>query len=164
MDTQLAYRRDLIGAALVVVLGIVVIVVGRGYDTGTLTRMGAGFVPVVLGVLLIVVGALMALTTRRGAAASAAVPSGVPQLPHQPTTRPEWCGWGCILGGVAAFVVLGTHGGLVPATFAAVFVSALGDRTNSLRDAALLAAGITIAGVLIFSLGLKLSFPLFTWG
>ena len=51
----------------------------------------------------------------------------------------------------------------MPATFAAVFISALGDRTNSVRDAALLAAGITIAGVLIFSLGLKLSFPLFTW-
>ncbi len=146
-------KRDLIGAALVAVLGIVVVVVGRGYEMGSLTQMGAGFVPVVLGVLLVFVGALMALTTRRGAAAAsrAGPPAPVSGLPPKTLQRAEWRGWGCILAGVAAFVVLGSHGGLVPATFAAVFISAMGDRDNSIRDAALLAAAVTVAGVLIFN-------------
>jgi hypothetical protein len=65
---------------------------------------------------------------------------------------------------VLAFVGLGVYGGLVPATFAAVFISALGDKSNSWRDAALLAAGLAVAGVLIFSYGLHLQLPLFNWG
>lgn len=162
MENQPQYKRDMIGAAMIVVLGIVVIVVGRGYDMGSLTRMGAGYVPVVLGILLIIVGLLMVATTRRTPVASSILPV-VTGLPKQPSPKAEWRGWGCILGGVAAFVVLGPHGGLVPATFAAVFISALGDRNNSVRDSALLAAAITIAGVVIFSWGLKLAFPLFTW-
>ena len=64
----------------------------------------------------------------------------------------------------AGFVVFGVYGGLVPATFLSVFIAAMGDRTNSIRDAVILAAGVTLAGVLIFVYGLSMTFPLFTWG
>jgi len=73
----------------------------------------------------------------------------------------QWRGWLCILGGVAAFVVLGAHGGLVPASFASVFVAALGDRRNSVRDAALLALAMTAFGVVVFHYGLHVLLPLF---
>ncbi|MEJ0045599.1 MAG: hypothetical protein WDN04_05275 [Rhodospirillales bacterium] len=43
---------------------------------------------------------------------------------------PEWRGWICIVASVLAFVVLGKYGGLLPATFAIVFIAALGDRDN----------------------------------
>ena len=164
MDSASRYKRDMIGAALMVVLGAVVVWVGTDYKMGTLTRMGAGYVPVVLGVLFIIVGALIAATNRRdGPAAGGVIP--VLEVPvHGGPRRFEYRGWGCILGGVAAFVVLGHYGGLVPATFMAVLISAMGDRDNSVRDALLLAAGVTVAGVIIFSYGLKLVFPLFTWG
>ncbi len=174
METMLKdpkMARDLGGAALMVALGAVVVWEGTSYQMGSLTRMGAGYVPVVLGVLLIVIGLLIAITSRFGRADSGAVSglnapvAGVPALPkHGEWSGFQWRGWGCILGGVAAFVVLGRWGGLVPATFATVFIAALGDRENSLRDAALLAAGITIAGIAIFHWGLKLVFPLFSWG
>ena len=164
MGRSREYKRDMFGAALMMALGIVVIVVGRGYDMGTLTRMGAGYVPVVLGVLLVVLGVLIVATTRRSALPKSSSLPTVTLAHEAAPAHAEWRGWGCILGGVAAFVVLGTYGGLVPATFFAVFIAAMGDRKNSVRDAALLALGITIAGVLIFSWGLKLVFPLFTWG
>ena len=61
-------------------------------------------------------------------------------------------------------MIAGEHLGLVPAIFLSVFLAALGDKQNSWRDCFLLAAAITIAGVAIFSFGLKLTFPLFTWG
>ncbi len=158
-------RRTLIGAVLIIAMGGTVAVVGAGYRTGTLTNMGAGYVPVVIGVLLVAIGLLMAITefVARGKAASADAPlANVGHLPAAPGEGGvQWRGWLCILGGVAAFVVGGTHFGLVPATFFAVFISALGDRANSLRDCVLLAAGITLAGVVIFSWGLKLTFPLF---
>ena len=167
METDAKPVRDLIGAGLMVVLGIVVVVAGASYQMGTLVRMGAGYVPVVIGSLMIFVGVLIGLTARaaRGAQVRSGVVPGLPTPPkHGEWAGPQWRGWSCILGGVAAFVVLGHYGGLVPATFFAVFISALGDRDNSLRDCLLLAVGITIAGVAIFSWGLKLVFPLFSWG
>jgi len=40
--------------------------------------------------------------------------------------KPEWRAWLCILAGPILFIILGSLGGLLPATFACVFVSALG--------------------------------------
>ncbi|MCJ9712140.1 tripartite tricarboxylate transporter TctB family protein, partial [Bordetella hinzii] len=77
---------------------------------------------------------------------------------------PQWRGWGCITGGLAAFMLLGQYGGLVPATLGLVFISALGDRQHTIKSAALLAVGVTLLGVAIFSWGLQLQFPLFRWG
>lgn len=158
--------RDLIGALLITLLGSVVVWFGVDYRMGTLTRMGAGYVPVVVGSLMILIGFLIGVTAyaARGTRARSGLGAVLPTPPkHGEWAGPQWRGWACILGGVAAFVILGRYGGLVPATFFAVFISALGDRQNGLRDCLLLATGITIAGVLIFSWGLKLVFPLFAW-
>ena len=52
---------------------------------------------------------------------------------------------------------------MAPATFACVFVSALGDRTATLKSSLVLAAGVTVFGVLLFSYLLKVPFPIFRW-
>src|SRR5690606_5240947 len=80
------------------------------------------------------------------------------------TAPPDWRGWLCIIGGVVAFIAVGKYGGLIPATLALVFISALGDRTHTLLSALALAVFVTILGVVIFSWGLDLQFPLFRWG
>jgi hypothetical protein len=69
-----------------------------------------------------------------------------------------------ILGGIAAFVVVGQYGGLLPATFAIVFISALGDRHNTFLSAATLALTMTAISVVVFWWLLKVQFPLLTWG
>ena len=147
--------RDRIGALLMLVVGLGIVAEATTYRRGTLTQMGPGFVPLVLGILLVLVAVAIAFT---------AVVDEANDRTEAPRGRSGWRGWLCILGGVVAFVVLGKHGGLVPASFATVFVSALGDRGNSVRDAFLLAAGLTLAGVLIFGYALHLQLPLFTWG
>jgi hypothetical protein len=160
-----SYRVDLVGALLMIVLGIVVVFFGVGYRMGTLTNMGAGYVPVVLGTLLIAMGLLIGVTgyASRHRVAPVSAMADVGKIPAAPGEGPiQWRGWGCILGGVAAFVLAGEHLGLVAAIFLSVFIAALGDRANSLRDCLLLALAMTVAGVLIFSVGLKLTFPLFT--
>jgi hypothetical protein len=146
------FNKDRVSAALLILMGLGIVAEGLTYRMGTLTRMGAGFIPVVLGTLLALVGVAIGVTAEQGDFGDSA------------TAPTEWRGWLCILGGVLAFVGLGVYGGLVPATFAAVFISALGDKSNSWRDAALLAAGLAVAGVLIFSYGLHLQLPLFNWG
>lgn len=146
------FNRDRVGALLLILMGSGIVAQGLTYRMGALTRMGAGFIPVVLGILLILVGMAIGVTAEPGDFGTAR---------SMPT---EWRGWLCILGGVLAFVVFGTYGGLVPATFLSVFIAAMGDRGNKVRDAAILSAGITIVGVLIFVFGLKMTFPMFSWG
>jgi len=148
--------QDHYAGALLVALGIGVVVAGLGYGVGSLRQMGSGFFPLVLGVLLVALGIAIAAT-------AAPAGAGAPAPGHATLAGPvvQWRGWLCILGGVAAFVVLGAHGGLVPASFASVFVAALGDRRNSVRDAALLALAMTAFGVVVFHYGLHVLLPLF---
>ena len=152
MKSLRSFNKDRVGAGLLILVGAAVVVQGLGYRMGALTRMGAGFIPVVLGTLLMLVGLAIGATAEPG------------DFGTKESLPTEWRGWLCVLGGVIGFVVFGVYGGLVPATFLSVFIAAMGDRTNSIRDAVILAAGVTLAGVLIFVYGLSMTFPLFTWG
>src|ERR1700676_3545305 len=117
-------NRDYYGGALMFLLGLGAILQGRTYPVGTLSRMGPGFFPVALGVILALVGAAIALRARflKGET-------------EEKVLAPEWRGWFCICLSIVAFVVLGKYGGLLPATFAIVFISALGERENTVKNA-----------------------------
>ena len=153
-------RKDHIGAALLLVLGCTVLGIGTTYQVGTLNAMGPGFIPVTLGVMLILVALAIGITAAPPDHAAAARKS----RHRDADDGPQWRGWICIVAGVASFVILGNYGGLVPATFAAVFVSAMGDREGTVRTSAILAAVITVFGAAIFHFGLQLQLPLFQWG
>ena len=150
-------HKDQVGGALLVATGVAVVVAGVGYGMGTLRQMGSGFFPVVLGVLMTLTGVALLATARR-------TPAEAPvETSHLAGPVLQWRGWLCIVGGMLAFAVLGEHGGLVPASFASVFVAALGDRGNTWRSAAALAALMTMLGVVVFHFGLHLLLPLFAW-
>jgi len=151
--------KDHYGALMLLALGAAVFALGLGYRTGTLNHMGAGFIPVVLGVLMMLVGVALGVTAAPPGQEKIAHP-----LPGDGTHKgPEWRGWLCIVGGVVAFVVLGELGGLLPATFASVFVSAMGDRDNTVKGAAVLGAILTVFCLIVFHYGLTLQLPLFQW-
>ena len=147
-------KSDLVSAGLLVLLGIGLASGSLQYGIGTLARMGPGYFPLLLGVLLIGIGALIGVSPAQSSERSDA--SSGSRLAIRP--------WICVVCGVLAFIVLGQYGGLVPATFALIFISALGDKHNSLRAALALAVGVTVAAALIFVYGMQMQFPLFTWG
>ncbi len=149
-----ASKRDYYSGALLMLIGLGAIVQGASYKIGSLTAMGSGFFPVALGVILVLLGIWIAGTAHR--ASRAIVPEDKAPV--------EWRGWLCILASVAAFVVLGRYGGLLPATFAVVFISALGDRGNTVWSALLLAVAMSAVCVGVFWWALQVQFPLFTWG
>jgi hypothetical protein len=161
MSRMKSLGKDHLGGVLLIALGAAVLVMGLSYKMGNLNRMGAGFIPVVLGVLMMAVGLAIGVT---------AAPPGkrvmVNPLPGHGAhgNGIDVRGWACILGGVIAFVALGAYGGLVPATFASVFISALGDRNNTIKTSAILGALLTLFCVIVFHFGLKLQLPLFQWG
>jgi putative Ca2+/H+ antiporter (TMEM165/GDT1 family) len=147
-----SHRRDYYAGALMVLIGGGAAYVGSHYQMGSLTRMGPGYFPTVLGVILAFIGVIIA-----GSAASAPASPTV----EAPAVRPDWRGWLCITGAALLFIALARYAGLVAATFVCVFVAALGDRENNWKESALLAAGITVFGVLLFAFVLHVQIPIF---
>jgi hypothetical protein len=148
-------KRDFYSGALMTLLGAAVTLDSASYSLGTLMHMGPGMFPFILGVVLTFVGILIFGT-------ALATPLGEDEsiLPK----NKEWRGWACILAGPILFIIFGEFFGLAPATFTCVFISALGDRTATLRGTVILSAGVTFVGCLIFGYVLQLPFPIFRWG
>ena len=148
------YNKDYYGGALMMFIGLWAAIQGRTYAIGTLSRMGPGFFPTALGVILTLLGLAIALSARRAPK----------EAPEEEVLPPEWRGWICIIGSVVAFIVLARWGGFVPATFAITFISAMGDRENTVKGAFVLSAAMVVICVVVFWWALKLPFDLFTWG
>jgi hypothetical protein len=149
--TTLFRKRDFYAGTLMILLGGGAVVAARENPYGTLMHMGPGFFPTILGVILMLLGVLIAIP------AVAAVSTGPERILPE---HPEWWGWFCILAGPVLFIVFGEIGGMAPATFACVFVSALGDRTATWKTSFLLALGITVFGCALFSFVLHVPFPI----
>jgi hypothetical protein len=152
-DLRKKIRRDHYGGALMFCIGIGAALQGSTYRIGTLSRMGPGYFPLALGVILACIGAVIFVMAGTGAP-----PVEKKKLP------PEWKAWFYICISIVAFVVIGRYGGLVPATFAIVFISALADRKNTLVNAAWLSAVMVAIAVVVFWWALNLAIPLFRWG
>jgi hypothetical protein len=151
LSQKFTMKRDYYAGALMLLLGVGAAITGTGYKFGTLARMGPGFMPVVLGVVLAFLGLLIA-----GTALGSSEDDGKKFLPD----NPQWFGWFCIIAGPIAFIILGLYAGMVPAVFACVFVCALGDKTATYKSSLVLAAGITVFGVVLFHYLLNIPFPL----
>lgn len=168
-----ALNKDYYAGGLMTAIGLGVIYRGIDYQVGSLTQMGPGFFPVALGVVLTLTGAAIALgalrtarlRTRRTAGSDARGLHAATGNPDAPTNASlDLRGPVCIALGIVAFVVFGQYGGLLPATFAVVFISALGDRQNSLFAALLLALVMVAIAFVVFWWALQVQLPLFQWG
>lgn len=148
------YNKDYYGGALMIFIGLWAAIQGSTYQLGTLSRMGPGFFPTALGVILAVLGIAIALGAR----------SAPKDAPEEKALAPEWRGWSCIIGSCVAFIVIAKWGGFVPATFAITFISAMGDRDNTLRDSAILAAAMVAVCLVVFWWLLQIQIPLLQWG
>jgi len=144
--------KDSFGGALVALIGAGAMFMSRQYTIGSLREMGPGFFPMALGCILVVIG--LALTLRGWIAVPDRESGGF---------RSDWRGWAAILGGLVAFMGIGDHGGLLPATFAVVAVSAMADRSNSWRDALGLATALVVVCLVLFHWILQVQLPLFSW-
>jgi hypothetical protein len=151
-------NKDYYGGALMVIVGLAAAYAAIGYHVGTPSQMGPGFFPMALGILLAVIGVVIAASARKGEADQA--PPGHGHGHGLPDVR----GAVCIILGTVAFVVLGHYFGLIAASFAITFICALGDRDNSWRAALALALGMCVVAWVVFSILLQVQLPLFQWG
>ena len=151
---ELMGKRDFYAGGLMILLGLGVALKGTTYRAGTLMHMGPGFLPTALGILLVLLGIAIAAS-----AFSSADDEGQSLLPE----NPQWWAWFCILMSPVAFIAFGRYFGMIPGTFACVFIAALGDKTATWRGTVVLATVVTIFGVALFSYFLQVPMPILTW-
>ncbi|WP_205987989.1 tripartite tricarboxylate transporter TctB family protein [Paraburkholderia sp. Ac-20336] len=157
-------NQDYYAGTLMMIVGLSAAYTGRSYGVGSFSRMGAGFFPVALGGLLVLVGIGIAMSRKH---TDTAVESQIStEMPRKSDVSLglRMRGWLCIIASIIAFVVLGRYGGLLPASFAVGLIAALGDPDNRLRDALLLALALCVVATVVFWWALRMQFPLFTWG
>lgn len=136
---------DLLGGAAMAALGLAVAAhAATHYEIGTLRRMGPGFLPVGLGVMLAVFGAIIAAPawSRPGRAVAFA-----------------WRETLCVLGAILIIGLGMDRLGLVPASALAVLVASIAAPHPGVVWRLVLACVISALTWAIFSLGLRLSIP-----
>ena len=150
-------NRDFYAGGLMMLIGLGASLEGLTYQLGTLTHMGPGFLPTALGVLLVLLGITIAATALAPGEAGHEEDQSI--LPE----HPQWWAWFCILMSPVLFIFFGRYFGMIPGTFACVFIAALGDKGATWKGTIILSTVVTIFGVALFSYFLQVPMPILTW-
>jgi len=149
MEESVAFIRhpkDFFAGLLFIAFGIAAVVIGSGYALGTAARMGPGYFPRILGLLLIVLGLALALRALR--------------LSGPPIPAFKWRPLLVVLGSVAAFGLIVNYAGVVLSTI--FLIVAASAASHEFRPRESLIAGVALAALAVgvFVLGLKLQLPI----
>jgi hypothetical protein len=138
--------KDFYAGLLFVAFGVFAIIIARDYPLGTAARMGPGYFPRLLGMLLIVLGVALSLTALRGHG---------PPLPGW-----KWRPVSIVLLSVVAFGLVLTHAGLVLSTIGLIVVASTASREFRLRESVISGVLLAALSVGVFVIGLKLQLPI----
>ncbi|MFN3273305.1 MAG: tripartite tricarboxylate transporter TctB family protein [Paracoccus sp. (in: a-proteobacteria)] len=140
-------QTDFLSGLCVLATGAATLWLSRDLAAGTLTRMGTGYFPNMIGGLLVVIGVVLALLALR-----AQEPEPVPRL--------RWRAGLAILASVAGFILGMGVAGLLGAIVATVLLAALADPASRWPATLLLSALTALAAWALFIKGLGLAIPL----
>ena len=146
MWNDLRNNRDFLAGLLFVLLGGLAVALARDFPMGTTMRMGPGYFPTALGIILFLFGVYV---LGRGVRSRVQV-------------RGEW-GWrplALITLAIVVFAFLLERLGLIPAALAMFFVAAAAGREFRFVEVLILAVVMTTFSMLVFIWGLKLPYPL----
>jgi hypothetical protein len=139
------HPKDLVAGLMFAAFGIGAIVVAANYPLGTAARMGPGYFPRMLGILLIVLGAALALRALRFQGGA------LPAWHWRPTV--------VVLGSVILFGLIVTRVGLAFSTV--ILIVAASAASPEFRPKEALISGVLLAAlaIAVFVIGLKLQLP-----
>lgn len=139
---------EILAALALGALGAFMVLEGSEFSMGSLRRMGPGYMPVAIGVILI--GFSIALIIESGFAAR----------------KPFPFSWRPVLSVCVAmlfFALAARTLGLIPATLGVVVLSAMADAPFRPLRAAVTGLVVATLGYLVFVLGLRISLDPFWW-
>jgi hypothetical protein len=149
MKTTLASNKDVQTGLLFTLLGAIAFYISLDYRFGTTIRMGPGYFPKVLSLLLIGFGAAIAIRgLRRGSDISGPW---------------SWRPLGLLSVAMVLFGLTIERLGLLPALALLFVTSAYAGREFRLREVLVLTATMSLFAVVVFIWGLGLPYPLLAW-
>jgi hypothetical protein len=139
--------KDIASGLVFVGFGLLFAVGATTYAIGSAARMGPGFYPLVVGVLLVLIG--IAIVFRSGREADA-----------EPITPPAWRAVAFIIGAIMFFALTARGLGLLPSIFITAALSSLASPRTSIPMALGFGILLTAISVAIFVFALRLNLQL----
>lgn len=143
-------QTDLWSGIMFIGFGLLAIWISRDYPFGTASRMGPGFFPTWIGIIMTVLGVMIAASCLKA---------------EEEDKVGRWAWRPMILMSVG-FLLFGwgiDHVGFVPASAALVVIGAAAGTQFRWKEVIPLAIGLVIGCWALFIKGLELPFPLFWW-
>jgi hypothetical protein len=134
--------KDFVAGLMFVAIGIAAIIIAANYTLGTAARMGPGYFPRILGILMIVLGAVIALRSLR--------------LRGAPIPAWKWRPVIVVLGSVIVFGLIVNHVGLVVSTILLIVMASAASHEFRPKEAVISGILLAILAVGVFVIGLKL--------
>ena len=146
---MIRHPKDFVAGVLFATVGMAAIVIAANYPLGTAARMGPGYFPRILGILLLLLGAALSLRALK--------------IKGAPLPEWQWRPMLIVLGSVIAFGLVVTRLGLILSTIGLVFASSTASHEFRWKEA--LISGILFAALAagVFVFGLNLQLPLWPW-
>ncbi len=143
---SIRHPKDFVAGLLFVAFGVAAIVIGSNYTLGTAARMGPGYFPRILGILLIVLGGALSLRALR---------LNGPALPGW-----KWRPTAIVLLSVVVFGLILNSAGVVLSTI--FLIVAASGASHEFRWRESIVAGVALAALAVgvFVIGLKLQLPI----
>lgn len=141
--------KNLLAGLIFVGFGLAFGYAASNYQIGTALRMGPGYFPIILAVIMVVLGAIIVVQSFL---------SGTDEIP---LGQVPWRGLVLLIGALVFFGFTVRGLGLLPSLFVTVFLAGFASRSNGLVGALVLAAGLTTLCMVIFIWALGLPLPLF---
>ena len=140
------HPKDFFAGLLFIAFGIAAIVIGSRYALGTAARMGPGYFPRILGMLLIALGLALAVRALR--------------ISGSPIPAFKWRPLLIVLGSVVAFGLMVNHAGIVVSTIFLIVAASAASHEFRPRESLIAGAALAALAVGVFVIGLKLQLPI----
>ncbi|MFN3764641.1 MAG: tripartite tricarboxylate transporter TctB family protein [Aliihoeflea sp.] len=141
--------KNLLAGLIFVGFGLAFGYAASNYQIGTALRMGPGYFPIILAVIMVILGVIIVVQSFLEGADEIRM-DAVP-----------WRGVVLLVGALVFFGFTVRGLGLLPSLFVTVFLAGFASRSNGIFGALTLAVGLTALCMVIFIWALGLPLPLF---
>jgi Tripartite tricarboxylate transporter TctB family len=143
---QVHNSQDVLAGLLFAAVGLATLIFSQSYEIGTAARMGPGYFPRALGILLLALGATLTVRGYRSAT----------------NAKPQWLVRPLlvVLASVGVFSLVAPRLGVVVAGLLLVLISSTASREFSWKEALASGAVCGLAAAALFVYGLKIPLPI----
>jgi hypothetical protein len=135
--------KDFLSGAMFIAFGLLALYYGQNLAIGTTVRMGPGYVPRMLALIMMGLGAVISIV---------ALVSGA-----EPVEKPKWKPITLVTIGIVCFALLFERAGLLPALVVLIAISSLGGEEFKLTEVIANMVVLAIVCTVVFKIGLGMN-------